>query len=272
MYISINGQLIKENYAFIPPDSEGFLYGYGAFETIKFENKKIYFFKEHIKRLQEGCNKLRIQLEFDSPNIEGYCYELLDSNNLESGVLKILNVKNGHKNDLILTIRENIYTDENYIEGFKLCFTHIKRNPYSLLTYIKSNNYMENLIARQQGLDMGYNEVVFENIHEKLCEGAISNIFFIKDDIIYTPSIECGILPGIMRNKVVEAIKALNLKIEIGEYTREDILKADEIFITNSLLEIMPIAYLQDKKLNMTKNLITQRLIKEFRKYLTKQT
>lgn len=272
MYLSINGKLVQDQEASIPLSSEAFLYGYGIFETIKFENNKIYFLTEHLERLKAGCTKVNLELALESFVIEAYCYQLINTNHLQKGVLKILIAKNGSTNDLIISVRENKYTDEHYMQGFKLGFTSIKRNPYSLTAYIKSNNYMENLIARQQGLDQGYQEVVFENIDGKVCEGALSNIFFIKDDIIYTPSVDCGLLAGIMRSKVIELIKTLNIECEIGAYTKEDLLNADEIFITNSLMEIMPVSYLHNQIFDVSKNFITQRLIKAFKEYLTTQS
>lgn len=85
-----------------------------------------------------------------------------------------------------------------------------------------------------------------------------------KDNIIYTPSISCGILPGIMRDKVIDLINKLSIKIEIGKFKIDDMFKADEIFITNSLMEIMPVWKLENKKFNLTNNIITKLLMKEF--------
>lgn len=85
-----------------------------------------------------------------------------------------------------------------------------------------------------------------------------------KDNIIYTPSISCGILPGIMRDKVIDLINKLSIKIEIGKFKIDDMFKADEIFITNSLMEIMPVWKLENKKINLTNNIITKLLMKEF--------
>ncbi|NSW89570.1 MAG: aminotransferase class IV [Firmicutes bacterium] len=260
MYISINCEFIQEEKALVSVSSEGFLYGYGVFETIKFDNKKIFFLKEHLERLKDGCYTLKLSLDYDTLFIQDHCNKLIAANNLKSGVLRILYAKNKNRNDLIISVRENKYKDEDYKKGFKLCFTDIKRNPYTPLTYIKSNNYVENLIARQGATERGYDEVIFLNIYEKICEGSMTNIFFVKDGTIHTPSIDCGLLPGIIRNKVIDIIDKLNLKFQIGEYTKEELLEADEIFLTNSLLEIMPVSQIEDKKLDLEKNFITKML------------
>ncbi|AOY76312.1 aminotransferase class IV [Clostridium formicaceticum] len=268
MYISINGHLTSQEEARITPLSEGLSYGYGVFETIKFQGETIYFLREHVERLKDGCRKINLLLDIEVGAIKKHCSELVQKNHLVTGALKISCIKNGEEKYIILSTRENKYTSKDYKKGFKLCFTDIKRNPYSVLTYIKSNNYMENFLARQQALNNDYDEVIFTNFHGEICEGALSNIFFVKKGILHTPSIDCGILPGIMRQKIIDITGDIKLPIVIGKYTIEDIMMAEEIFITNSLLEIMPICQIQDKKIDLQKNIITQTLMRHYNQYI----
>ncbi len=267
MYISLNGKLIEESNNLINASSEAFLYGYGAFETIKFKGIKKYYFEEHVERLKNACEKLYMPWEFDISRVENYCDELIEQNKINYGALKLLYAKNRDNHYLVITIRENKYKENDYDGGFKLSFTDIKRNPYSILTYIKSNNYMENVLARKEALDNGYDEIIFENIHGKLCEGSISNIFFVKGDKIYTPQVSCGLLPGIMRNKIIEVCKKNYIYVETGEYTRESLFEADELFVSNSLLEIMPVVMLENKKYDLKKNNVTGKLMGLLNKY-----
>ena len=183
MFVNINGSIMSQENSQLSPLKEGFSYGYGVFETIKFENNKIYFLKEHLERLFEGCKKLHIQSKFNKEEIIQHSKEVIHKNELNSGVLKITMSKHNHESDLIISVRKNTYTKEQYEKGFKLSFTDIKRNPHSLLVNIKSNNYIENLLVRQKALENGYDEVVLENTYSNICEGAISNIFFIKNSI-----------------------------------------------------------------------------------------
>ncbi|AKL94427.1 aminodeoxychorismate lyase PabC [Clostridium aceticum] len=268
MYISVNGHLLSKEKAGISPLGEGLSYGYGVFETIKFHGDNLYFFKEHIERLKDGCDKISLQFNLEIDLLKKQCYALIQRNHLTTGVLKISCIKNAEKKEVILSTRENKYTSEDYKKGFKLCFTNIKRNPYSILTYIKSNNYMENFLVRQQALSNQYDEVVFTNVHGEICEGTLSNIFFVKDGILHTPSIDCGILPGIMRQKIIDVAVDAKLSVAVGKYTKEDIMMAEEIFITNSLLEIMPICQIQDKEIDLQKNHITQKLIEYYNQYI----
>ncbi|WP_026476859.1 aminotransferase class IV [Alkaliphilus transvaalensis] len=267
MYISINGRIIAEDESKISPTSEGFMFGYGAFETLKFTNNKIYFLKEHYQRIKKASEELRLPLSYDYSEVETFAYRLIEKNKMQCGALKINYAKNKDDYYLILTLRENNYNEETYKRGFKICFTSLQRNPYSLLTYIKSNNYMENLIVRQQGLENGFDEVIFKNIHGDLCEGTISNLFFIRSDELYTPKTECGLLAGIMREKVLEIALKEGIKINVGCFKKEDLLKADEVFLTNSLMEIMPVVQLEEKKFNLKNNKMTQMMMEKLKRY-----
>ncbi|MDK2918772.1 MAG: hypothetical protein PWQ37_1505 [Candidatus Petromonas sp.] len=266
MYIFFNNEIIKSDSICILPISEGFMYGYGLFETIKVAGGKMYFFHEHVKRLLKGCQILDLNFNIDLVDLEKYCYDLIDKNKLFSGALRISYSKNKEDCNLLISTRNSIYHDEDYEKGFKLCFSDMKRNPYSPLVRVKSNNYMENLLARKKAKDSGYDEALFFNVHGEICEGTISNIFFVKNEGIFTPTIECGILSGILRSKVIEIINENNLKIDIGRYKKDFLYDCDEIFITNSLMDIMPVSLLQDKKMDLKSNKITRFLMEELKK------
>ncbi|MTI64992.1 MAG: 4-amino-4-deoxychorismate lyase [Firmicutes bacterium] len=268
MYILINDKLIKKKEARLTPLSKGFMYGYGAFETLKVIKGRICFLKDHIKRLKDACNKLNIAFEYDLKTLKKKCYRLLKANNKDYCGIKIVVTKNDTDSDLIITTRDINYKSIDYKKGFKICFSKHKRNPESRLVYLKCNNYLENILERQAALNKGYNEVIFMNVYDKICEGAISNIFFIKDKTIYTPSIDCGILPGITRKYIIDIIKKLNFNIKIGKFKKKDLLNAEEIFISNSLMDIMPISKLEDKNFKINKRNITYTFLKEYKKML----
>lgn len=267
MNISVNGKIIPRDKFLYPIDSSGFMYGYGIFETMKIVENKILFLEEHIDRLKNGCKILGLTLKYDFKDIKKYCYDLIHANGITGGVVKLTYV-NGDNNTLIITTRKNSYKDEDYNRGFKVAFSDVKRNPYSKLVYVKSNNYLENILARREVVSRGYDEVIFENIHNEICEGAISNIFFIKNKKIYTPKVECGILSGIARTKVLELIKELNINHEVGIFDKRTLLEADEIFITNSLMDIMPISQVDNKTFNINNYNITNLLIDKFKVFI----
>ncbi|QZY54812.1 aminotransferase class IV [Crassaminicella profunda] len=266
MYISYNGNLLASKEAFIPPN-EGFQYGYGLFETLKVHTGKVYFIDEHLKRLNSSCKELNIGLHYDLKLIKKYIEDLMISNHIVSGVVKIIYAKNKDSYDLLITTRQNMYNKERYEKGFMVSFATTRKNQYAKLTYIKSNNYLENILAKQEALQNGYDEAIFLNVDGILSEGTCTNIFFVKEKTIYTPSISCGILPGIMRKKVIDLINILGLPLKIGTFQKEDLFHANEIFLTNSLMDIMPVSKLNNKIFNLDQCPITTLLIEKFHDY-----
>lgn len=271
MYISVNGLLIEDYKGCISPMSEAYSFGYGVFETIKVIDRKLLFFEEHMNRMAYACKLLNLKENIEINHLKKYCDELLFANLVESTVLKIFCGKDKENTDTIITTRKNAYQEENYCNGFKLCFAETKRNPYSPLTYIKASSYLENIYEKQRGLSLGFDEVLFLNVHDRIAEGSISNVFYVKDSTLYTPDVDCGILPGILREKIVDIVQALGIPLKVGKFTKNEILKADEIFITNSVLEIMPVSQLEERRLILTKNSTTQLIMKAYHQYAKKR-
>ena len=226
----------------------GYFFGRGVFETILVKDKPI-FLKEHISRLNEGIKILNI----GDKVIEEDILNIINKHNIKYCGLKIV----ATEKNIVLEKRDIPYKFDDYLKGFSLKLSNINRNSKSKLSYIKSINYLENILEREEALNSGYNEVLFLNEKGYLSEGSMSNIFIIKDKEIYTPSIKCGLLPGIVRNFLIKEYKIIE-----KELTLEDIMMADEIFITNSLLGIMRISKFENRIL--TENKITIMLRKEY--------
>ena len=226
----------------------GYFFGRGVFETILVKDKPI-FLKEHISRLNEGIKILNI----GDKVIEEDILNIINKHNIKYCGLKIVVTEK----NIVLEKRDIPYKSDDYLKGFSLKLSNINRNSKSKLSYIKSINYLENILEREEALNSGYNEVLFLNEKGYLSEGSMSNIFIIKDKEIYTPSIKCGLLPGIVRNFLIKEYKIIE-----KELTLEDIMMADEIFITNSLLGIMRISKFGNRIL--TENKITIMLREEY--------
>ena len=206
---------------------EGVLFGRGAFETILFKDEPI-LFSNHIKRLNNAIGLLNIGEKIDEK-------ELLDEIKKYEIKNKALKIIVTPKN-IIINERDISYKKEDYDKGFKLKISKVTRNSTSILTYVKSINYIENLIENQKAKEEGYNEVIFLNENGFVTECSTANIFMVKDNIIYTPKVECGLLNGILRDFIIS-----NLKVIEKEITIEELLDSEEIFITNSLIGVMKV-------------------------------
>lgn len=215
----LNGEIFD-----IDPKGEDFFYGYSLFETIYGIKGKLIFLEEHLERLYLSAKQINLKINFD----------------IENEILKFLRHQN-NKEEFMLKIQvseRNLYIKyADFIgrESEQGVEAHFIDNFYqNELGYVKSGNYLTNILARK---NLKGFEGVFLNRNGYITEGTISNLFFIKNNVIYTPSLELNILPGITREKIIEICKKNDFEVQDGFYTREELLEAQGIFFTNSLMK-----------------------------------
>lgn len=229
----------------------GFYFAQGVFETILIKKEAI-FLEEHINRLNKSIDIMNLGEHIDTKFIKNFIKE----EKLKNIVLKIVVTEK----NIVFSTREIKYSKEDYENGFKIKLSYVLRNPTSRMTYIKSLSYNENLYEYNKANKEGFNEVVFLNIYGNIAEGATSNIFIIKDKKIYTPKISDGILPGVVRNWVIE-----NFEVCEKHLNKKDLYSADEVFITNSVLGIMKVVQFEEKKYNTN---VVQKIRSEYEQFI----
>lgn len=217
---------------------EGIFFGKGVFETILFLEKPI-FLKEHIERLKNGMKELGLE-ELEEEMLLDY----ISLNFIKNKAVKILVTPQ----NIIITEREIPYTEEDYIQGSSLKLSKVRRNSTSMLCYIKSTNYIENMIEKNKAKEDGFKDVLFLNENGYLSETSCANIFIVKNDKIYTPKVSCGLLNGIIRMWVIENFPVIEKELRL-----DDLKNADEVFITNSLMGIMKVKKFEDIEYNNNK-------------------
>lgn len=233
---------------------DGLTFGRGVFETMLVYNGNIILLDYHLERLNNSIKKLQIGSVISKEEIIALVSKVDLSYNK---VLKlVVTIKN-----ILVTTRDINYKYKDYQKGFALKISDVKRNSTSILTYIKSTNYIENIIENNKAKTSGYNEVIFLNENNYIAEGSTSNIFMINDGIIYTPRVETGILPGVIRRWVLENFQVVEKDITIKELNR-----AQEIFVTNSVMGIMRVYKLEEKEYNQ--NSITNDIINKYKVFL----
>jgi len=244
---------------------DGLLYGYGVFETILINNKKAIYLEEHYNRLVSSLARLDISFDMSLAKFSMFIDMYIKKNEIKKTIMRVTVFKNKGSYDILLTDREVPYKNSDYREGFKIEISEFKRNTHSLLTNVKSVNYLENIYALRAAKSIGSNEVLFLDTQNHISECATSNIFFIKDGIIHTPVKECGLLEGIIRSKIIDiASENKHLTIKMGFFSLRDLFNADEVFVTNSILGIMPVSKVGHTTYNLSKYYITDILIDEF--------
>ncbi len=239
MKVLLNGS-IKDSSMVQDALEPGLLFGWGVFETLRIYKGKPAFLQEHIKRLKQGCDKTLLRLpELDfRKNIQ----VLLKKNRLKNANCRItIFKKNTNTGVLIAVAPLNQYKRSDYKNGFQAIIAPFVKNSKDFLTGIKSTSYLENILARKIASNKGKQEAIFLNESGFLTEGSRSNLFFVKRNIINTPSTQCGILNGITRQKVISITKKLRMRVRVDKFKLKDLLCCDEAFLTSSLMEVIPL-------------------------------
>lgn len=230
---------------------EGYMYGLGAFETAAVEDGRPVFLAEHLMRLENTLLFLGIPRSVGTDEV----YEYLDGHYMEHGALKIM----ASQENLAFTVRENPYKSEDYVRGFDLGFSMTRRNETSKLTYHKTFNYGDCIIAKREAKRQGLDDMVFVNTKGAICESSTANLFFVKDNILYSPQVNCGLLHGIVRDFVYKTER-----VEDSVIYPADLVHFDECFLTNSLMGIMPVRKLGSRIFECRKT--AERLLSRYKR------
>ena len=235
---------------------DGYSFGLGLFETILLYKGKPAFLDEHLARINKSVVDLGLNIGKLEKN-EVFQYLNNSKNILEYEVLKIVL---SEKNRLFLK-REYTYTEKDYQKGFSLNISKVRRNESSIFTFHKTLNYGDNILEKRKSKKLGYDEPIFLNSKNQITEGATSNIFVVVRDKIYTPKLSCGLLNGIVRQYIIS-----NYDVTESEIDLEFLNNADEIFLTNSLLGIIPVNNLEKKVFKSQK--ISKEIFNSYKKYI----
>lgn len=221
----LNGKLTDKEIIHL---DRGFFFGYGLFETILVKNGQPIFLEEHLNRLNAGLNQLNIDQMVHLNDI----LNQIKVFRKKDYALKITVTDQ----NILLSSRDLTYNKENYEKGMSLNISKVRRNPSAYTTYLKSLNYTDNMIEKENSVKLGYDETLFLNTEGFISEGSMSNVFLIINDQIHTPSVECGLLNGIIRAWITKYYNVIE-----DRYTLNQLLNSDGLFITNSLMGIMKV-------------------------------
>lgn len=244
-WLCLNGQFLPANSACLSVLDQGFLFGYGLFETILVREGRPRFLTAHLQRLETGCAALGITLPRPVTEMGDLVDQTIKLNGVVDGALRITlsagPAPGEAAGNLVIATRPLPYTPLDYVKGFRAGWSSFRRNEQSPLVKFKTLNYLENLLARREAREKGWDEALFLNTAGCVAEGTMSNVFLVKNDRVITPSSDQGLLPGIMRQAVLDVCRRLALQAEERPVSLDELLAASECFLTNSLMEIMPL-------------------------------
>ena len=268
-YCNYNGKLIENNTNLISVNNRGFRFGDGLFETMKSSKNNLLFAADHFNRLLKGLEILQFKVPVH-----------FSTEKLEQQVLKLLN-KNHHLN--MARVRFMVFRGDgglydeinpapNYLiqswplpndagqwnsNGLVLGIYKEVKKSCDILSNLKHNNFLPYVMAAMHAKKQKWNDAVMLNIDNRLCDTTIANIFLVKDEIVYTPSLQEGCIAGIMRQHIIQRLTLNNVQVKESKITLDNLMEADEVFLSNSIYNIRWVQIIGDKKY---KNKFTQKI------------
>jgi len=245
--------------------------------------KRVFRIEHHLQRLFFSLEYLKFPIPFTFSSVKEAIYKTIEANRLEDAYIR-LNVTRGEgatvpdpatckTPNLIVITREYVsYTPALYQKGYRGKVVSVKTSPHSPSANMKTLNFLNHIIAKMEAKESGFNEGIMVNTEGFITEGTVSNIFMVKDGSLSTPAKEMGLLPGITRQAVLEIAEAKQMQAEEGKITLNKLLEADEAFLTNSLVEIMPLIEVDGHAVGKgTPGPVTQELIRSYKELVRKE-
>jgi len=284
--VYLNGEVLPAGEAFVPLDDRAVLFGDGIFETVRAYRGRPFRLERHLDRLEDGCRVLRLELPNRAEEVKNAVMSLLEENGLSdegdayvritatggpSTGPKMLERK-GPTGLFIIARPYEGYPEHLYREGVSLVISGIKRNSSSPLSSLKSSNYLDSLIARQEAIDQGADDAVMLTTAGNLAEATSSNLFIVREGNVLTPDIGCGFLPGVTREAVIELCGELGITCTPVMAGTDVLLSAGEVFLTSSLMEVMPVRRIARKQIGKKcPGRVTARLAKAYRELVARE-
>lgn len=261
MWVYLNDRIVQAEHARISVFDRGFLYGDGVFETVRIHDGRPVWLDRHLARLADSCKQIGLSLP-DKP-WPAIFQKVIDKNRVDHAAIRLTLSRGtmfpsplsafsekegegqgeGETSTVVLFHRPlPRVTPSQRRKGVKLTLTTIRRlSPRSHPTQAKTLNYLNSLLAKREAAERGAFDGLMVTTDGYVAECSMNNVLFIKDRTLYTPSLACGVLPGITRGVVLEMAPSLGLQPREGRYRPAFLYEADECFLTGSGIGILPV-------------------------------
>jgi len=283
MKVYINGKLYEQADAKISVFDHGLLYGDGIFEGIRIYDGCIFRLDEHIERLEKSARAIKLVLPWSHEELCQSVVESCIANNIHSGYIRQvitrgvgnlgLSPKTCHDPQLIVIADKiSLYPEEYYNNGMKIITVcHARNSAAALPPMVKSLNYLNNILAKMEAQTAGFMEALMLNDEGNVAECTGDNFFIIDKGVIITPPVSSGSLAGITRGAVIDAAKELGIPLKECTVNRYDVWTSDEMFLTGTAAELVPIIAVDDREIGNGKpGELTLRLLEVFRRNVRK--
>jgi branched-chain amino acid aminotransferase len=269
----LNGNFIDESGAAVSIRDTGLLHAAGVFTTMRSYAGNVFRLQQHLHRLRGSCESLQIPLKYSDTSLADAAGELLKRNQLSEARLRVTVTRGHAKQDPLhgLQLEPNVfltaaelepYPAEYYQRGMTvILLDEQKLNPYDLQAGHKTLNYFSRLAALREANRRGAGEALWFNVHNYLQSASVANVFIVKNNELITPPTQAelrepavsvatpyagsNVLPGVTRGAIIELAQRLNVAIRHRAIDVSALLDADEVFITNSIMQVMPVCRIE---------------------------
>jgi branched-chain amino acid aminotransferase len=279
LQIYINGEFHDKENAKISVYDHGLLYGDGVFEGMRSYSGKVFRLEQHLDRLYESALAICLTIPISKEQMALDVNKTLQVNSFTNAYIRLVVTRgsgslgldpNRTSNPQVIIIADSIslYPEEYYQNGLKIITAStVRSHPAALSPRIKSLNYLNNIMAKIEGLQAGCVEALMLNHKGEVAECTGDNIFIVKNGTILTPPKDAGILEGITRNAILDLAKELGIVAHEVTLTRHDLFVADECFLTGSAAEVIPVVSLDSRPIGQGKvGTVTTKLMAAFKK------
>jgi branched-chain amino acid aminotransferase len=265
MWIYLNDRFVQEAEAVVSVFDHGFLYGDGVYETIRTYGNRIFMRDQHLARLRRSADA--IGLKIPDRNWPELLHEAMKRNNVGNDQVDAyirITISRGvgdigldpslcpNPTVVIMTKPLTRPSSVLYQDGVSLIVAQTKRNlPGALDPQIKATNFLNNILAKREAIAAGAFDSVLLNWESHLTECTVSNLFFVKAGRLCTPSLACGILDGITRGFILTLAREHQIPVEEGQYGRDSLDLAEECFLTNTTMEVMPVTRVDSRRIGL---------------------
>lgn len=248
--VFLNDKLIDISNAHISVTDGGFLYGAGLFETMRSYNGVVFALADHLDRLFSSAKNLSIDFPYDRKDLTDAVYQVLRVNELKDARLR-LTLTTGPMSEpdqqrkctlLITATKLQPYPAEYYKKGVLVVLCPFRQNTNEPICGHKTTSYFSRMIALSRAHQQKAAEALWFTTNNRLAEGCVSNVFLVKDSALFTPPVGTPVLPGVMRKAVCHIALKNSVKLVEKDLHIDDVLAADEIFLTNVIMQIMPVS------------------------------
>ena len=279
--IWIDGNLVDKADAKVSVYDHGLLYGDGVFEGIRVYAGKIFECEAHLRRFFDSAKAIRLTVTFTAEQLKAAMEQTFKANNFSDcyirlvitrgpGDLGIDPKKSGKACVFIITDLINVYPKEMYDKGMAIITSsYIRNHPNATSPRIKSLNYLNNVLAKIEATDAGVPEALMLNHEGNVSECTADNVFIVRNDVVFTPTTYDGILEGVTRNVILALCRKNGIECYEKTLQRVDIYSADEMFVTGTGSEVMPVTKVDGRTIGTGEpGPVTRKLIRIFHQHV----